>query len=84
MKRLLLTLSLICFSWGAGAYQVDNVIRYKLEDYVPIGECLEAKINGMEWSDNIFIHHGFMFVFQTFETTDNIFTNLRCDKKRPQ
>jgi len=82
MKRLLLTLSLICFSWGAGAYQQDNALSYTLEDFVPIGECLEAKINGMEWSTNIFMYNGFMFVFQTFDSPNNIRTTIRCDKKR--
>ena len=44
MKRLLLTLSLICLSWGAGAnsaYAVENFDLITRNG--PLQECLEAK-----------------------------------------
>jgi hypothetical protein len=78
MKRLLLTLSLICFSWGAGAYQEDNVIRYKLKDFVDLEKCINAKKHGYEWSSNIFLYSGDMYILQTPENNGN-FTTIRCD-----
>jgi hypothetical protein len=65
MNRLLLTLSLICFSWGAGAYQEENIIRYKLKYFVDVIECLKANKGGYEWISNIYIIGDNMYVLQT-------------------
>ena len=80
MKRLLLMLSLICFSWGAGAYQEENIIRYKLKDFVDVIECIKAKKGGYEWSSNMYIIGDNMYVLQTLENNPN-FTKIRCDWK---
>lgn len=43
MKRLLLTLSLICFSWGAGANSAYADDYFQLTKSRPTQDCLEAK-----------------------------------------
>ena len=57
MKRLLLTLSLICFSWGAGAndFGLETGVVFKgTTDFVPINNCLEAAQDGFELSNRTF------------------------------
>ena len=65
MKRLLLTLSLMCFSWGAGANdfgtKTELLFKYDPTSAVilpsnrvnptPINECLEAAQIGFELSN---------------------------------
>ena len=61
MKRLLLTLSLICLSWGAGAnsaYAVENFDLISINR--PLQECLEAKKNGIELVSNYYFYEGFI------------------------
>ena len=57
MKRLLLTLSLICFSWGAGAndFGLETGVVFKgTTDFVPINNCLEAAQDGFELTNQTF------------------------------
>lgn len=66
MKRLLLMLSLICFSWGAGANSA-----YAAEDYYqltkgrPTQDCLEAKKNGIHLKSNYYFYEGFIYMLDT-------------------
>ena len=66
MKRLLLTLSLICLSWGAGAnsaYAVENFDLITRNG--PLQECLEAKKNGIHLKSNYYFYEGFIYMLDT-------------------
>lgn len=65
MKRLLLTLSLICLSWGAGAndFGTKTELLFKYpprlsltmpNNSAPINECLKAANNGFELTNRTF------------------------------
>ncbi|MDC1116220.1 hypothetical protein OAT37_05695 [Alphaproteobacteria bacterium] len=61
MKRLLLMLSLICFSWGAGANSAYAVEYFDLISISrPLQECLEAKKNGIHLKSNYYFYEGFI------------------------
>ena len=69
MKRLLLTLSLICFSWGAGANSAYADDYFVLTKGRPTQECLEAKKNGIHLKSNYYFYEGFIYLlnFRTYE-----------------
>ena len=68
MKRLLLTLSLICFSWGAGANSAYADDYFVLTKDRPTQECLEAKKNGIYLKSNFYFYEGFIYNLD-FRTT---------------
>ena len=77
MKRLLLTLSLICFSWGAGAdpfFGLED--KFRLDKGVPTRDCLEAKKNGIHLKSNYYFYEGFIYelIIKTFGST----LGLKC------
>ena len=56
MKRLLLTLSLICLSWGAGAndFGTNTGVVFKgMSNFVPLNQCLVAAQKGYELTTRI-------------------------------
>ena len=61
MKRLLLMLSLICFSWGAGANSAYAEDYYQLTKGMPTQDCLEAKKNGIHLKSNYYFYEGFIY-----------------------
>ena len=62
MKRLLLTLSLICYSWGAGANSIFRVDEhFQVEKGVPTQVCFEAKKNGIHLKSNYYFYEGFIY-----------------------
>ena len=77
MKRLLLTLSLICFSWGAGANSAyaDDYFQY-INKGRPTQDCLEAKKNGIHLKSNYYFYEGFIYelIIKTFGST----LGLKC------
>ena len=61
MKRLLLTLSLICFSWGAGANSAYAEDYYQLTKGRPTQESLEAKKNGIHLKSYYYFYEGIIY-----------------------
>ena len=77
MKRLLLTLSLICLSWGAGAnsaYAFENFALITRNG--PLQECLEAKKNGIHLKSNYYFYEGFIKMLNFREHANKI--ELKC------
>ena len=76
MKRLLLTLSLICLSWGAGANSAYAEENFTFSSYRPLQECLEAKKNGIHLKSNYYFYEGFIYelIIKTFGST----LGLKC------
>ena len=82
MKRLLLTLSLICFSWGAGANSAyaDDYFQY-INKGRPTQDCLEAKKNGIHLKSNYYFYEGFIYLLHFRENGDEIVLNCMFYEK---
>ena len=76
MKRLLLMLSLICYSWGAGANSAYADYFQLTTKGRPTQDCLEAKKNGIHLKSNYYFYEGFIYelIIKTFGST----LGLKC------
>ena len=70
MKRLLLMLSLICYSWGAGANSAYADYFQLTTKGRPTQDCLEAKKNGIHLKSNYYFYEGFIYMLyiRTYES----------------